>query len=210
MIAPSRPRAVAAPLLLAAALLLPACAGPEIATRNAPSLPEAAGWQVSEIRVRVPEHLSVSEENSYFPDADIVWRCSPRGDRHEQVAHLLENALRQGSAHLEGPLPVLIEAEVVRWHGVTQRTRYTFGGVHDIGFELTVRDAASGVPLAEALPVHTRLRALSGERAIAADAAGDSQTARVTRHLSALVAWHLGADAAPLPRPAAPGACTGP
>ncbi|MCC6007455.1 MAG: hypothetical protein JJU40_07240 [Rhodobacteraceae bacterium] len=197
-------------MVLVLSVVLSACSLPSPADRAAQAWPESTQWHVTDVRVTVPEALSVSEENAFFPDADIVWRCSPGGDRHAQITALMERALRQGAAHLDGPEPVRLEAVVSRFHGVSQRTRYTFGGVHDIRFALSVHSARTGAPLGPEIAVHTRLRALSGARAIEADARGETQTARVTRHVAAVVAGHLGAEVAPLPRPPAPQACTAP
>ena len=45
-------------------------------------------YAVEDVQVFVPEPLSVSEANSFYPIADIVWRGDLFGDRHQQVEML--------------------------------------------------------------------------------------------------------------------------
>lgn len=52
---------------------------------------------VAQINVLVPDSLTVAEANWYYPGSDIVWGEDPIGDRHAQVAHILQDALGAGS-----------------------------------------------------------------------------------------------------------------
>ncbi len=97
--------------------------------------------------VRIPSELTVSEANTYYPMADIVWRGDPPGDRHAQVAKLFTNAVELAKPGLVGQVPVIAEITLVRFHGVTEKTRATVGGVYNIVFTLQVRDAETLVVL---------------------------------------------------------------
>jgi len=59
-------------------------------------------WDVVETQVEVPRSLSVSEENLFAPDADIVWQEEAFGDRHKQVQAIFAEAALQGTRGLEG------------------------------------------------------------------------------------------------------------
>ena len=48
---------------------------------SAQPLKLAAQYDVAEVKIVVPQTLRVSEANSYRPNADIVWRGDPPGDR---------------------------------------------------------------------------------------------------------------------------------
>jgi len=113
-------------VLLAAPLLLAACAGGKWETDYGDVIdPKAArSWRVVDVDVRVPRSLTVSEANTYAPDADIVWRGDPPGDRYKQVDAILTEAIRRGSAGLRGKRPVRIVATVKQFHALTEKARY--------------------------------------------------------------------------------------
>ena len=123
--------------VLALCALITACGSnaPSITSRNAPfeTLPQttsgaealppltvAAGGQVassspftvSRINVDVPRSLSVSEANGYYPRADIVWRGDPIGDRHQQIAAIMETGLTAGTQAMAGGMPVVLDVRV--------------------------------------------------------------------------------------------------
>jgi len=178
------------------ALTVAGCADVDMATRNAPmeTAPLAASatvaaprdYRLADIRFAVPENLSVSEANSYYPIADIVWRGDPHGDRGQQIAAMFDSAARAAAQGINGSTPVILDITLVRFHGVTERTRYTVGGVHAIRFDLTVLDARNGAILEPTRRVDADLRALGGMEAIRADQQGQTQKVRVTAHLTAL------------------------
>ncbi len=204
--------------LIAASTLaasLAACGNvPDIASRNAPfeATPPATGVaqagqtaqpaafavqptalpvSVTDIRIAVPRSLSVSEANSYYPKGDIVWRGDPIGDRHAQVQSLFEDGFAAGTAGMEGGTPVTVDIEVVRFHSVSEKTRYSVGGVHNIKFNITVRRASTGQALAPTRLVEANLPALGGRSAIEADRAGQTQRVRVTAHLAQVIRQEL-------------------
>lgn len=132
-------------------------------------------YAVVETYVSVPRTLVVSEANLFFPSADIVWRGERPGDRHAQIHAIMSEALEAGTAKMTSGQPVIVEAEVVRFHSLTEKARYTIGGVHSLRFRLTVRDAATGAVLEGPRLVVADVRAAGGDRAMAEDQMGLTQ-----------------------------------
>ncbi|SIN94091.1 DUF6778 family protein [Vannielia litorea] len=155
-------------------------ATPEAAAKPAPSL---QGYQIHDIRVDVPLSLRVSEANTYYPNADIVWRGDAPGDRHKQVQAIFEEALGRGGVRLTRGKPVDVEIEVLRFHSLTEKTRYTVGGVHSIKFRMTMVDPKTGEEL-ESRVITADLKAYGGTKAVAMEAKGWGQKARITQHLA--------------------------
>lgn len=195
---------------LAAAVSLSACGVIDVPTRGfglvpksteegaEPSAPDLAvaevrrpAYTVRDIVVRVPETLRVSEANVYYPLADIVWRDDNYGNRHDQVRALAENAFALGTAGFTSGPEVDVDVEFRRFHALTEKARFTVGGVHSIRFLLTVRDAASGILLDGPRLVAADLKASGGTRAIAEDARGYTQTVAITQHLAGVIAREL-------------------
>ncbi len=191
----------AAHIILALGLTagLSACGAPDLASRSGPlntDVPFAstsststqpvtvAGqkrivltsqYNVTEVRINVPQSLTVSEANLFYPHANIVWRGEPRGDRHVQVHSIFTDAFGMGTAQMKSGPAVIVEATVKRFHGVTEKTRYTFGGVFNMEFNLTVRDAATGAVLDGPRFVVIDAKASGGSAAIAEEQAGRTQ-----------------------------------
>lgn len=151
----------------------------------------APSFRVAEITVSVPRELKVSERNSYYPGGDIVWREDPIGDRHEQVKLIVANALAKGSETLEGTRAVKLDVVVTRFHALTEKARYTFGGVHAIQFDLTVLDAETGEVLRPKKRIRADFPALGGMAAIAAEQRGQTQKVRITDHLAMVIREEL-------------------
>jgi len=152
-------------------------------------LPEAIFRQinVSQIKVSVPVSLRVSEANRYYPGGDIVWREDPMGNRHAQVGKIMHDALTAGTAGFNGPVPVLLDVRVVRFHALSEKARYTVGGVHHIVFEMVLRDAKTGQMLSEPRRVETDLEAFGGQQAISAEARGLTQKVRISGHIAEVI-----------------------
>lgn len=148
-----------------------------------PQQAERLSYDVREIRIEVPRDLTVSEANSFYPLADIVWRGDPLGDRYEQVSAILRDSFVAGTESLNGDTPVIVTVTLRRFHALTERTRYTVGGVHSIKFDLTVTDAETGVVLEGPRYINADLAALGGQAAIRADQIGETQKVRIMRHL---------------------------
>lgn len=176
-------------LAVATALTLSACATTEQVSRSVShdysmARTSPVDFQVQDVNVVVPTRLSVSEANLFYPIADIVWRGDVMGNRHEQVAALFEEGMTRGAKQTKGHDKVVVDVQVLRFHSLTERARYTVGGVHSIKFVMTVRDAQTGQSIMETKLVRADLDAFGGSRAIAADHNGMTQKVRLTAHLS--------------------------
>ncbi len=156
-------------------------------------LPEAILQQinVAQINVSVPTKLRVSEANRYYPYGDIVWREDPMGNRHAQVARIMYDAMTDGTASFTGPVPVILDIEVVRFHALSEKARYTIGGVHHVVFNMVLRDGNTGQPLSEPRRVATDLDAFGGQQALNAEARGLTQKVRISGHLGEVIRQEL-------------------
>ena len=180
---------------------LTACATPDVVTRavdpatgfltDEPTAIPAPSYNVTAVNVTVPTTLTVSEANSYKPRADIVWRGDPMGNRYEQVANLMQTAITNGVADMNGTRDVALNIEVTRFHALTEKARYTVGGTHDIRFMLSVVDVETGVVLDGPRLVVSELAALGGRAAIQAEANGQTQQVRITAFLEQVIQTEL-------------------
>lgn len=154
----------------------------------------SAGWRLGSIAVTVPDTLTVSEANTYAPEADIVWRGEPLGNRYEQVANIIAEAAQRGASGLRGGRTVDLHIQVAQFHALTQRTRYTLNssGVHNIDFIIRVVDARSGQTLAGPEAIQADLVGYVGGEAIAAEARGETQRVRIVTHVANTIAGWLG------------------
>ncbi|SLN19145.1 DUF6778 family protein [Pseudooctadecabacter jejudonensis] len=181
--------------------VMSACSGVDVVSRNAPLETPRLGaeqapqvlrdYALHSIRFAVPEDMTVSEANSYYPIADIVWRGDPLGNRAEQISAIFQTAIRQAGGSMTGARPVTVDVDLVRFHSLTERTRYSVGGVHSIKFDLTVRDALTGNVIEPTRRIDGDFAALGGYAALAADNAGQTQKVRITAHLASLFAAEL-------------------
>lgn len=178
--APQRIEVPAAPAIQAS---LPGASS----TLGAPAAPVT----VNSIIVRVPRDLKVSERNSYLPRGDIVWRGDPIGDRHAQVQQIFEDALTRGVTPLNGPVKVDLDIQVKRFHALTEKARYTTGGVHSITFDLAIKDPATGELLVPVRTIRADLEGFGGQQAILADARGETQKVRISAHLAEVIRQEL-------------------
>lgn len=158
--------------------------------------PAVRSYDVVSLSVTVPRTLVVSEQNAYYPSADIVWRGDPPGDRYVQIQSIFEDGMGRGVAALNGSRPVRVSVEVRRFHALTEKARYTIGGVHSIRFVLTVFDAQTGQVIEGPRLVSADLDALGGDQAIAAERAGRGERVQITNHLAIVAQQQLG-DRAP-------------
>ena len=146
---------------------------------------------VNSITVRVPRSLKVSEANRYLPRGDIVWREDPIGDRYAQVQKIFQDALAQGVAPLNGPARVDLDIQVVRFHALTEKARYTTGGVHSITFDLAIKHPETGVLLMPIRTIRASLDAFGGKQALAAESRGLTQKVRISSHLAEVIRREL-------------------
>jgi hypothetical protein len=192
-------------LSLGLALGLSACVQPDTAARSASGPSEvtvatqnstaqvAIGQKVAiplnvvDVRIVVPTSLRVSEAETYYPDADVVWRGEPRANRLEQVERIMSEAADRGTSGLKSGLPVIAEIQVTRFHCVTEKTRNTIGGTHSMHFILTIRHAETGEVLDGPRPVVADTKASGGAKAIAEDYAGRTQRVVVVERLTQVI-----------------------
>ena len=193
-------------MMTLATVTVSACAGPQMASRNATVTPvnsnsaltqpataasQVDGPQVfvpdvaiAKLTIDVPRTLTVSEKNSYYPKGDIVWRGDLFGDRYEQVKAILTESGQRTAAKLQGSRPVHMHIQVTRFHGLSEKARYSTGGVHNINFLVTLLDPVTGATLRPARQVTSNLDALKGTEAIQGERRGETQKSRVTAFLA--------------------------
>lgn len=153
--------------------------------------PGTSPVRVNSVTVVVPRSLKVSERNSYLPRGDIVWREDPIGDRHAQVQKIVQDAMVRGVSALNGPVSVDLEIVVSRFHALTEKARYTTGGVHAITFDVILKDPATGAQLTPPRTVRADLEEFGGQQAIIAMAQGQTQKVRITDHLAWVIQQEL-------------------
>ena len=189
-------------MLMIAAAFVSACSSPQTTTRNlnaadvAPGATSAAAIMMPNAKIRnitvsVPQTLTVSEANSYFPKGDIVWRGDLYGDRYEQVKNIVMQSAQDLAASLDGTRPVNMHIEVTRFHGLSEKARYSTGGVHNMNFIVTLTDPATGTILRGPRHIVSNLDAFGGKEAIQADRVGHTQKARVTAFLTQVLHTEL-------------------
>jgi hypothetical protein len=162
-----------------------------LATKNAPKAGAvevakkvAIPLNVTDVVIKVPTSLRVSEADTWYPLADVVWRGEPRANRLVQVQAIFEEAAARGTSDLKSGVAVVAEVEVVRFHCVTEKTRNTIGGMHSMFFNLTIRDAATGAVLDGPRLVNAETKASGGSKAISEDYAGRTQRVVVVERLA--------------------------
>ncbi|KPP87282.1 MAG: Prokaryotic membrane lipoprotein lipid attachment site [Rhodobacteraceae bacterium HLUCCA08] len=185
------------------------CSSPGLPSRNAPlDTPELEttlqvaprDYRVQAFVFLTPDDLTVSEGNGYYPFADIVWRGDPIGNRVEQISAIFETAVLGAGEALDGATPVTVEVTLRRFHSLTERTRYTIGGVHSIKFDLTIRHFETREVLEGPRAVDASFPGLGGLAAIAAEQRGETQKVRILQQLTAVFTDELSG-----PPPAAAG-----
>ncbi|MCV6591369.1 MAG: hypothetical protein OIF48_00335 [Silicimonas sp.] len=181
-------------LLGGAALFLAGCSGGwEVDYEDGVDLSTSQNWKVTNVTVAVPKSLTVSNADTYAPNADIVWHGEPFGDRRAQVARLVDEGITKGSAGLKGKRPVTIAVEVKRFHAVTPRSvARAPGAVHNIRYITQVIDNATGAKLTTAESVDADLEAYVGAAAVTAALNGDTQRVRIVNHLARVTRGWLG------------------
>lgn len=189
---------IAASLILA--LGLSACGSFDMASRNASpeqviAMPNGSmalpSIRVVDTKIIVPRELQISEANTYYPLGDIVWRGDPYGDRHQQIADILSESVQLARAGHDGAMPAVVEITLKRFHALTEKTRYTVGGVHSIRFDLTLRHPETGQALAPTRTIRADLKGYGGARALEAERAGLTQKLRITHHMANVIRAEL-------------------
>ncbi len=191
MIAFPRPTRILVALAIAA--VLSACgAGPNDTATTPEALDQVpTTLNIVSIDITVPRTLKVSEKNRYYPGGDIVWRGDPPGDRYAQVEAIFQDAMARGTQGMTSGTPAILGIEVARFHGLTEKARYSTGGVHAITFILTLYDPETGQALTTPRQIKADLRAYGGDDAVAADQRGETQKVRITAHLAYVIYTEL-------------------
>lgn len=169
-----------------------------VAGQNAPQ-PIAMAYNVTDIRVDVPQNLRVSEANVYYPIADIVWRGDMPGPRHAQVAAVIRDGIAAGTKGMTAGREVVLLVDVTRFHALTEKTRYSFGGMHSVKFKLTVLDALTGATLDGPRLISADIKASGGSQALAEDYAGRTQKVVIQEHLAEVIRAELAKPVASAP-----------
>lgn len=179
---------------LISGLALAGCAGNWSTDYSEPLAPEVSrGWRVTDVVVRVPETLTVSNANSYAPNADIVWHGDVPGDRRRQVAAILDEGITRGAASLSGKRPVRFDVTLTQFHGVTPAAvARAPQAVHNISYEITVVDARTGETIAGPETIQADLEAYVGAGAIVAAQSGLTERSRIVTHLAQVTRGWLG------------------
>lgn len=183
-------------LMVTVAFGLAACGGTKWATdyRDVIDPAVAQGWQVASIDVTVPRSLSVSEANTYAPNADIVWRELPYGDRYDQVDAIITAAAERGVSGLIGERQVRLQITLQQFHALSEKSRAVLqhSGVHDITFTAQIFDIETNTPLSPPDLIKADLVAFVGNEAIEAEQQGLTQKVRITAHVATVIAGWLG------------------
>ncbi|MXU65805.1 DUF6778 family protein [Oceanomicrobium pacificus] len=180
--------------------LIAGCTTVDVATPGQIPTTVSSKWVIRDVVVSVPDELSVSEQNRLAPVADIVWREDPLGDRRAQVGQILEDGIRAGTADMNGSQPVVLRAQLTRFHALSDRARRSTGGVHKVSYYIRPYDAATGRPLAPTSLLHADLKAFGGAAAEAAVARGATQKLRITAQIALVTRTWIGRGTVPDPQ----------
>lgn len=178
-------------IMIVALVGLAACSGGNefVSSRGAPEIERS--YNLAGFAFAAQADLSVSENEGYYPIADIVWRGDPRGARVPQIAAMFDTAAKRSKAGLTGEIPVAVKVTLVRFHGVTDRTRYSVGGNYNIIFDLTVTDARTGTIVEPTRRITANLQAPGGTRAVQLEQSGQTQKVRVVNFLTSVLQKEL-------------------
>ncbi len=175
--------------LIPALAVLTACSGTWSTDYDAPVAPEVTqGWRVNHVAIVVPDSLTVSDQNSLAPNADIVWHGEPTGDRKAQVKEIMEAGIEAGVDKLNGGRPVQLNVVLQEFHAVTPAAvARSPSAVHNITFQLWVVDSRSGDTIVEPQIVKADLEAFVGAAAFTAILQGQDQRTRIEAHLARVI-----------------------
>lgn len=185
-------------ILTLSLLVLSACGTQWQTSYDAPVPAEVAqNWRLGSVEVTVPETLTVSEANIYFPNADIVWReelLAPGVTRYDQVDAIVTEGITRGASGLSGSQPVRILATVSSFHALSHIARYglSTSAVHNISYTMQVVDARTGAAVTEPTLIAADFPALLREEAVAAETSGQTQRVRIVNHIANVTAGYLG------------------
>ncbi len=153
-------------------------------------------WRVVDVQAVAPRTLTTTVANTQMPDVDIIWRGDGPGDVYAQVEKIIEEAMARAvtrfTPSIKGSRPVVIHAEVVQFHSLTERARSNIGGIHNTDLILTVLDANTGELLAGPAAIEADVKAYGGAAADRAVAMGQTMRVRIIQRVSDVIATYLG------------------
>jgi len=153
-------------------------------------------WRVVDVQATVPRTLTTTVANTQMPDVDIIWREDGPGDVYAQVEKIIEESMAQAASQfhssVKGGRPVILRAEVVQFHSLTERARSNIGGIHNTDLILTVLDANTREVLAGPAVIEADEKAFGGAEADRAIAAGQTMRVRIIQRVSDVIATYLG------------------
>ncbi|MEE9454045.1 MAG: DUF6778 family protein [Paracoccaceae bacterium] len=175
-------------------LSLAACASRTTDYTNPVPTNISASWRLANVQVIVPESLTTSEQNSYAPEADIVWHGDVygAGSRQQQVAAILKNGITDAASRLSGATPVIIQATLLQFHALTPKARVRVGGIHNVDFTLRIINANTGAVLVEQARIEADEFAYAGAAAVGAEALGQTQKVRIRNRINLVLLNWLG------------------
>lgn len=178
------------------ALLLSACVGGSTFKTDYTPVPAelAKSWRLAEVRVSVPQSLTVSEAKTLLPNADIVWREDPMGDRRAQVGTIIQTAVMRGAQGLRGSRPVILDVTVTRFHALTFEAELSNSdwGVHNIDLTVQVLDASTGAVLLPTTAIRAETPAFSGAKMKELRRQGQTQKSIISNHVARTISGWLG------------------
>lgn len=180
--------------ILAAPLALAACSGRWTTDYEQGITADVSrNWRVRDVIVKVPESLSVSNENRLAPNADIVWHGDPEGDRRAQVAAIVKEGVERGTSDLAGRRLVSVSVTLQEFHAVTPAAiARAPSAVHNITYVIQVFDAQTIQPITEPQLITADLPAFTQAAAIVAAQEGRTQKARIISHIDRVTRGWLG------------------
>lgn len=171
------------------------CVSRQWSTSYTPIGAQARNWRLSAVNVTVPRDLTVSESNAvYVPAADIVWQEEEAGDRYAQVGAIVKEGVQAGARNLPGQRPVRFDVIVRKFHALNRKSLYAAPqgtGVENVYFDIQIVDARTGAVLVPYQRIKAELPGLTGPVYEEAAARGDTQRARIVRHIKETVAGWL-------------------
>ena len=175
-------------------VLLAGCSGNwEVAYDNGIDASVSRNWHVHNVMVVAPESLTVSNANTFAPNADIVWHGEPYGNRRTQVAEIVKEGILRGTSVLNGQRDVTIVANIRHFHSVTPLAMSQApGAVHNIRYVARVMDTETGEFLTEPEEISADLEAYVGAAAITAALESNTAKVRIVNHIARVTRGWLG------------------
>lgn len=182
-------------LVLGCMIPLAACAS-QFQTAYTPVSGAAQKYRVTKINVVVPSTLTVSESEAVFmPNADIVWREEPAGDRYTQVKKIFEEAAAGAVKGMKGKEAVILNITVERFHAINFKTldfSPTGKGVGDIRFTAELVDAKTGKVVVPAQKISADFILVAGKAAQEELAKGITQRTKSIAQIDKTLSGWLG------------------